>query len=867
MTLVTQTLLKTLSENINKHGTVVWYDPEEDYLSLAEKIQPEAVAGAAVFRYRPEKGFIWLRHELEPHWQGKKPPKLLIYVPLSHQDSQQALVEFEVAGAILEPARQPPEQNSSLAYIARQALSQLFPPAAVEETVSQVEAGQLTLSELDRLTEKGVEGQAGVINAIFDTGNANEVALRFLSDPELDKEIASREALPSLAALMSDALGVSFADVRDPGVLRLHLARLILATELISDLGSDTPEALKTIHLAEQSVARETAVSLAQTWRKHIDFQPSYVQWANHVQEDFALDSLELPLRVLTRTKTFSALEVALQSSIENQLMKRATKSLVDVAARRIKGFWSSQNPMIKTRWEIIWDAGRLLQEAERIAAALKNNKWTAEALIGQYAFGEKGEDAWSLLDSAQRHLERDFHWFDLDHRQHDSLVKLVTMARHQYADVVGQLAATFIHAYEQQQFELPQVTLQADIFAQFVNQTGQSGKVAYILVDALRFEMAQELLSTLDKEWQPQLDVGLATPPTITDIGMAALMPGAEKGISFVESGNDLVPVIDGSQLKNRTNRIQLFKAAFANKEVVDAKLDQLAPLSRKNLAKQLLEADVILVTATEEIDGLCETNPALARRMLDYVFDQLRRGIRTLFDQGVTTIVVSADHGYLFGEEMSSGESIDPPGGQTTLLKRRFWVGKGGAQIPGTLRRPLSAFGINTDLELVTPYNLACFKAPGGRSYFHGGLSLQEIAIPVLTIKSPKQLSSLSGSSIKWSLALGSKKITTRFVSVTVQGETDELLLTNLPTVRVEVKVDDQSISMPVAAAYGFQEKTKDVQLRKGDNPRKIEPNAVTLQITQEISTGTATIQLLDAATGRLLDKQEQISVEITI
>ena len=52
-----------------------------------------------------------------------------------------------------------------------------------------------------------------------------------------------------------------------------------------------------------------------------------------------------------------------------------------------------------------------------------------------------------------------------------------------------------------------------------------------------------------------------------------------------------------------------------------------------------------------------------------------------------------------------------IDTPGGKTAALKRRVWVGQGGADLRGILRASLSAFGIGGDLEIATPWNLSCF------------------------------------------------------------------------------------------------------------------------------------------------------------
>jgi hypothetical protein len=56
-------------------------------------------------------------------------------------------------------------------------------------------------------------------------------------------------------------------------------------------------------------------------------------------------------------------------------------------------------------------------------------------------------------------------------------------------------------------------------------------GKTAYIYiwVDALRYEMARELVQTLGAERDITLTPALAAVPTITEIGMAALLPGAQ--------------------------------------------------------------------------------------------------------------------------------------------------------------------------------------------------------------------------------------------------------------------------------------------------------------------------------------------------
>ena len=880
MGLVTDALVELLRKQVETHSTVVWFDPEGTYLDVAHSLTPEVVADAVVHRYEPERGFFWLRRQIEPIWgEASAPPRLILYVPLAQGETHHALIEFEVAGAVMQPGQQPPERNTALAAVARRALEPIRPAAALEQIVGEVEAGKWSLAELDREAERSVEEQAGVLKVVFNTGNASEISLRFVSDPAIDAQVEAKQARESLASLLGDTLGVPFSVDQGCTGLRAQLARQVLVTDLVQALGDDLPQSLRTFAVASQVAARQAAAGLAQIWRNRRDLSDSYVSWANQVQTEIGLSWLDVGLNALSRVETFRTGEVHLQQMVETALAQHTHAPLVNLAQQRLGGFWSAHSPEVKTRWQVIIAAGRVLLEAARVEKALKGKSWSASALLSRYAAAvspadeSAGEDdrPWCDLDTAQRHLERDFHGFEVDPQRHESLIQLVSLARQHYAAVADRLAELFTHAYAEAHFELPGIRQQADIYHQAVAPAAQQGPVAYILVDALRFEMARDLLPLLDEAWVHELNPALATPPTITDIGMAALLPGAENGLTVTLAGNNkLAPVIAGQTLKTRQERLDHFvKAVAQGKEgIVTARLEQLAPLSDARLGRDIQKARLTLATATEEIDGLCESNPNLARRMLDDVLNQLRRGIKTLFGMGVGTVVISADHGYLFGQKLSTGQKIDAPGGQTAVLKRRVWVGQGGAHSPATLRAPLSAFGLSSELELASPWSLSCFKAQGGDEYFHGGLSLQELVVPVLVVQVGAPPAPAAAAQVQWTLTLGSRTISTRFLSVTIEGQSAELLPLEPPAVRVEVRADDQPISVPVSASYGFQETTKDVQLALDVDAREaIARNTVTLMIAETPPVEAVTVHLLDATTGIGLARLDQVPFAITL
>ncbi len=209
-----------------------------------------------------------------------------------------------------------------------------------------------------------------------------------------------------------------------------------------------------------------------------------------------------------------------------------------------------------------------------------------------------------------------------------------------------------------------------------------------------------------------------------------------------------------------------------------------------------------------------------------------------------------------------------IDAPGGDTADLHRRVWVGRGGTADPSYLRAQLSDFGLGGDLEMATPWNFACFKVQGGaRAYFHGGLSPQELIVPVLTLNAKKEVKGRT-SETAWTLVPGSQKISTRFFSVQIKGSATGLFGSAPPKVRIEVRARGECLSISVSASYGFEEATGDVQLRFAEhNPREIEPNTLTLLITKESPQKTVTVHLLDAASGTELQRLERIEMIIAI
>jgi hypothetical protein len=143
---------------------------------------------------------------------------------------------------------------------------------------------------------------------------------------------------------------------------------------------------------------------------------------------------------------------------------------------------------------------------------------------------------------------------------------------------------------------------------------------------------MARELSRLLKDDFDLSLQPALDTIPTITEIGMAALLPKANESAKVVAVGGGKVALeIGGTVIRDRKDRVAFLKEN-AGVTVFEAKLEDLLPKSTKKVKDGIQNAELILITS-QEIDELCEAdNVAQARLQIDGVLSHLRRGARVL-------------------------------------------------------------------------------------------------------------------------------------------------------------------------------------------------------------------------------------------
>ncbi len=712
-------LFETLKRQVSDRGIVVWYDPQRAYSAFAQTL---TVPNTAVLRL--ESGFFRLREKVEPFLEyvtkegglkpdADQPPPVVVYVPMAREECGYALIEAETAGVVLEPGAARPECNTRLGFLVEKVFEKIA-PAKAAHLARQADEGLLSLEELDRMAEDAGSPAAGALQVIFGKVSQIDILLSFAADGSLDSKMEEKNALGELIALAQEELGVEASKSDSISDFRIKLQRHILLGELVMSFPEgQIPEALGKVVLPSKPIQRDSLKHLCQVWRNRLDFKDAYIASAKSLEKSFRLSEAKLPAEPLLRLETFPFIDRALLGRAGESLLSKDFDGAALIIEKRSGLFWARESPEIQLGWRLLETATALMRQAGKIKEALKK-KWGLDEMIDAYA---RHGEPWMMLDRLARHLESRFaRWETTDMADEELIPKVIAACRTMYGDILAKLAEAYSDALLKAGFRSSRAKPQVDVFRDAVQPFVEKGiKTAFFMVDALRFEMAAELIEGMGDGFEVGIEPIIGQLPGITPVGMSAILPGAEKGLSVEGDTAGTVVSVEGKPLKTRSARLT-WLAEKAQAKVLSLKLNETARVTPKR-KKEIAEAGLIAVTS-QEIDRLGEegSEESEMRIFMDEVLEKLRRGIRNLASAGVERFVITADHGFIFAEGPELGLQMDSPGGNTVEIHPRAWIGQGGASGEGYFRVKASDLELGGPLEFAFPKGLGTFKVKGG-------------------------------------------------------------------------------------------------------------------------------------------------------
>lgn len=718
-------LAKQIGERLKKRRIVVWYDPKRELSSFVDELRHPTnrqnglhgvnVGGVEAWLAEHAGSFFELRRAVEHLVADEVPHPVLIYVPgVEHDPKGSILMELEKAGGT-DP------YQPGLRKIARKVLRTWYTDGVIDELTPE----GVTYQDVVRACFEGTSTEApSILKVIFhEARGSDDLLAQWLADDSRDGEIEAKDARRELVKLIQSRLGIELPVEEKVSKLRALCLRYVLLGELRLDLRCPIPEALRGVPMPSSQENQTAVRGIAQRLRS--DYGDEYPALAKQIETEQGLADIPLPPGALGAIDTFRFEERALLGHCGELILQGRYGEALEIVAEREHSFWLDRDLERKAQWEASRRMAELGKIAEEIRTAIDEAPKEAAAWIEAYT----RKDGWYRLDLAQRRLET---WIArLEEHPEERLLGVVRRA---YEDVCSLLAERFCRALDRAHWSVPGILQQTHIHAEVV--AARPKPVAFFLVDALRYEMGLELAQRLPETAEVTIRPALAALPSITPVGMAALLPGASASFSVADQNGKLGARIDDAFLPDLGSRRKLLTARVPG--AVDMALDELLSLQPSKLAKRIEGAPLIAVRS-QEIDQAGEGGFTFqARQVMDNVIDNLARAIRKLVTQGIEHSVVTADHGHLFFPiDRDESMRIDPPKGKQVELHRRCWIGRGGATPPGCLRVSAAALGYESGLDFVFPAGTGVFKAGGDLAYHHGGPSLQELVIPVLAIR----------------------------------------------------------------------------------------------------------------------------------
>ena len=769
-----------MREVLNDRRMLTIFDPKRRLLDVARSLSSEECrlieVGNDIITAREQA----LEALVELGGDSSHSSSLVLYLPRARPLDADAVcldpfTPFVLAGGVF------PDGDGD-SYVA---LCQRFLPEQAGAIDEMFKHGEPTFSEVNSLVSGA--NSAPILSGLLRADGTRDLLVRFLCINA--KEAKGLKHSPhwykELRSLVSKTLGLALPEGETSvDELRYVLWRFILFSEFAADLPEPLPSALTAVNKAAQRYQR-FVLDLCATLRDHTSAQQTYEDFANRIADELGLERHCGGMEDLGALDTFAFKERSFIKTFANWALSADLERAAKLVVERSQSFWV-RNGAYAAEWKLAGCCVGVLQAVTDLEKVLKANPPTS---IGEWI--DFQVNSGHRLDTAHRLMENVAQdWMP----EPGPLADVLAKARAVHRNLVDRTARGFQDDVIKDGWPAPGRPRANDIYDQFVRVPWQEGKrVAYFWIDAFRYDLAEQLALLASGRHSAVVKSVCAQLPTITKIGMAALLPEAGDDFRVGVQNEEIVSVVKGRVLPALTQRLDYMK------EIVGSNRFAAVDLSELLAAKDLVHFNnvEVLVVRTSQIDQIGENNPAYLFGLIPSALRDLHLALNRLADAGFDAAVLATDHGFCSFDSAGSGDAIPKPAGEWVAVKNRALLGSGqpNAQV---VCAEATQVGIRGDIpRYIAARGLATFTK--GVRYFHEGLSLQECVLPVVQIE-------LKNASKKAALLVE--------LLLTYRGSKTGTITTLRPT--VEVSLPSSDLFQPAEAAFileGFDSTGKKV------------------------------------------------------
>jgi hypothetical protein len=580
-------------------------------------------------------------------------------------------------------------------------------PAARESVIGRTDA---ILARLGQETQAALILQAG---ATFEEHDYPELLSQLVESQQGGCEDTPKPQ-PMVSVKTISAHGVT-------GVLESESDDFVLwmFSRAIEDFASITPDEYRNIRsdfnaLRYDVRTQDVMTSLASRAAEALDVQ-SKVEHRDY--------------RELVKISIFEEIDrkviVDLAAAVTTQAV--TPREVADIVRQRQHSLWSA-------KYLKLYEAIQSASELFAAIAALPHD--IASALVGL----DRYQSDWYRIDQHYR-------WFTYAYQTADFLKPLEALK----AEVDRQYANKYLYDFGglwQQALEptsdwrFAALAPQAKFFDRHVAPVIKDGrtKVVVIISDGMRYEIAEELASIIRNEnrFDASLSAVLGSLPSYTQLGMASLLPQ-----SSLELHPEGLPVLaDGKPTNGTANRDKVLQAVKGHAITAAAVLTMPGGELRELYTKHQ-----VFYVYHDRIDAAGD-KASTERTVFEAAEETLRELLQLVkkwTNANATNILITADHGFLY-QDISLGQayyvSEAPQGDAVTKANRRYVLGRSLKPSPSFMKFTSAQAGLAGDIDIQIPKSIHRIPQPGaGTRYVHGGASLQEIVVPVITVNKKRK------------------------------------------------------------------------------------------------------------------------------
>ena len=461
------------------------------------------------------------------------------------------------------------------------------------------------------------------------------------------------------------------------------------------------------------------------SWMDSSRYSEAYEETAATVSEELNIPSIltDMDYGKLLGCDTYEMIERLIITHIRDGLVDDGLTAdgIEEVIDKRSSTFWFS-------RYQNIYHA---LLYASKLIYGLKNETFRMESFengITQYT------QKWYAYDYRYRN-----YLHHANHAEHLEILRPLTQKiENTYLNGFLRTINDKWQSYVPQYSQKGNLTHQRAFYDYKVQPLlGKNQKVFVIVSDALRYEAGVELSEKLMgiNRYTTEIEGMVCSLPSYTQLGMASLLP--HKTLEIKEKDDTVY--VDGRSSKGTDNRTKILQVregaavAIGDEEFLRFGRDE---------GREFVKARNVIYIYHNEIDATGDkpATEADVFKAVESSFETITKIIKQIANFNGTNIFVTADHGFLYTNqptEESEFCKVDTSG-EAIKTNRRFIIGKELSESICVQKFDTVSLGLEGSNDYLLAKSINKIRMQGGGNRFvHGGATLQELVIPLISIK----------------------------------------------------------------------------------------------------------------------------------